>query len=242
VTREERLARAFVDLADTLVRDFEILDFLDLLCQRCEVLDVSATGVLLADKDQELRLVAASSEAMRVLEVFEVQNDEGPCLEAYRSGEQVVATDLSEASSRWPRFAPKAMEEGFRAAFGFPLRLRTDRIGALNLFCTTASDLEPADVRAAQALADIAAIGILQERALTEAHALSEQLQHALHSRVIIEQAKGIVASQLGVDMGEAFDRLRRHSRQRNVPLRDVAAATIDGELPPQDLSGPAEG
>lgn len=141
---------------------------------------------------------------MRVLEVFEVQNDEGPCLEAYRSGEQVVASDLGTASGRWPRFAPKAVEAGFHSAFGFPLRLRADRIGALNLFCTTASDLEEADVRAAQALADIAAIGILQERALREANALSEQLQHALDSRVMIEQAKGIVASQLDIDMGEA--------------------------------------
>lgn len=237
------MARAFVDLADTLVRDFEILDFLDLLCRRCvEVLDVSAAGVLLADENRELRLVAASSEAMRVLEVFEVQNDEGPCLEAYRVGEQVAASDLSAASDRWPRFAPKATEAGFRSAFGFPLRLRADRIGALNLFCTTASDLVVADVRAAQALADIAAIGILQERALREANALSDQLQHALHSRVMIEQAKGIVASQLGVEMGEAFDCLRRHSRQNNIPLREVAAATIDGAVRPQELSGPPGG
>jgi GAF domain-containing protein len=233
------MARSFVDLADTLVRDFEILEFLDLLCRRCvEVLDVAAAGVLLADKGGALRLVAASSEAMRVLEVFEVQHDEGPCLEAYRSGEQIETGDLSHASSRWPRFAPKAVEAGFRRAFGFPLRLRTDRIGALNLFRTTATDLDAADIRAAQALADIAAIGILQERALREANALSEQLQHALNSRVTIEQAKGMVVSKLGIGMGEAFERLRGHSRHQNILLRDVAAAVIDGGLRPEDLVG----
>lgn len=242
MTREGRLAQAFVDLADTLVQGFEVLEFLQLLCTRCvDVLDVAAAGVLLADEGHELRLVAASSEQMRILEVFEMQHDEGPCLEAYRSGEQVVAIDLAVAGQRWPQFAPTAVEARFRSAFGFPLRLRAERIGALNLFLTTPGAMDQADVRAAQALADVAAIGILQERALREARVVTDQLQHALDSRVIIEQAKGIVASQLQVGMEQAFDSLRRYSSRSQLSLREVAKAVIEGNLHPRGLGDPLE-
>jgi GAF domain-containing protein len=241
-SREARLARAFLELADTLVQAFDLLEFLEALCAWCvDILEVDAAGVLLVDeREHELRLVAASSERMRVLEVFESQQSEGPCVDAYRTVDQVIVPDLLPSADRWPRFTPKALESGFRSAFGFPLRLRDQCIGALNLFRTEPTTLGEMDARAAQALADAAAIGILQERALREARELSEQLQHALHSRVVIEQAKGIVSNGLVVDMEEAFERLRRFSRDRNEPLRTVAERIVDGSLPPESLTRPA--
>lgn len=237
VMREEQLARAFIDLADTLVQGFDVLDFLQGLCERCvAVLEVDAAGVLLADAHKELRLVAASSETMRVLEAFEAQHREGPCVDAYRGVARVLAPDLAESADRWPLFTPKALRAGFASAAGFPLRLRDQCIGALNLFLAGPGTLSGDDLAAAQALADAATIGILQERALREARELSGQLQHALASRVVIEQAKGITARALGVDLDEAFERLRRYSQDRNQPLREVSEAVADGTLSPETL------
>lgn len=236
--REERLARALVGLTDTLVQGFDVLDFLHGLCEKCvDVLSVDAAGVLLADGGDELRLVAASSETMRVLEAFEAQHHEGPCVDAYRGVEQVLAADLAQARARWPGFVPKALDAGFGSAAGFPLRLRARCIGALNLFFAVPGTLP--DLVAAQAMADVATIAILQERARREAKALSGQLQHALASRVVIEQAKGIVSKALGVEMGEAFERLRGYSQDGNLPLTRVAESVVDGTLVPEDLPGP---
>lgn len=242
MTREQRLVQVFVDLADTLVRGFDVLDLLHVLCERCvEVLDVGAAGAMLGAEEHELRLVAASSEKMRVLEAFEAQNGEGPCFDAYVSIAQVLVPDLNETADRWPGFTSKALDAGYRSAFGFPLRLRGQCIGALNLFRSDVGELSVADGRAGQALADAVTIAILQERALRESRELGGQLQGALDSRVVIEQAKGMVRAELDVDMDEAFERLRRYSQARNRPLREVAQQVVDGVLAPCRLPGSSE-
>jgi GAF domain-containing protein len=237
VTREERLSETFIGLADTLVQDFEQLDLLYILCERSvEVLEMAAGGVLVADDSGELCLAAASDERMRLLEVFEAESEEGPCLEAYREAEQVVEPYLETAAERWPRFAPRALKAGFRSGFGFPLKLRGHCIGAFNLLRAEPGLLDERDARAAQALADAAAISILQARVLGEARAEVRQLQHAVDRRVTIEQAKGIIAAKLALDLGQAFDRLRRYARNRNLFVRDVAEQVINGSLAPETL------
>ncbi|MBA2529571.1 MAG: GAF and ANTAR domain-containing protein [Euzebyales bacterium] len=234
MSREAALGRAFVELADTLVGDYAVADLLQMLCERCaSILDVAAAGVLLTDERGRLRLSSASNEQTRVLELFEAQQEEGPCLDAYSTGEQVNERDIVHARDRWPVFAQKALDAGFRAVFAVPLRLRGDRIGALNMFRVEPGELSPADLRAAQALADVAAIGILQRRAVTAAQVRVEQLQQALDSRVVIEQAKGIIAERLHIDPEEAFERLRRHARANQRRLHDTARLVIEGAIGP---------
>ena len=224
--REALLTRTLVELADSLVEDFDVVDLLTLLADRCvEVLDVAAAGLMLASADGELRVLASSSEAMRVLELFEAQADEGPCIDAYRSGLPVVNVTIDDADSRWPRFAPKAANAGFRSIHALPMRLRGESIGALNLFQSDEGQLDDADLAAAQALAAVATITILAHRAALDAQVRNEQLTLALNTRVVIEQAKGVVAERAGLDMEEAFTRLRRHARQHNLRLTDVAHA-----------------
>ncbi len=233
MTREAQLARAFVGLADTLVSHYDVTDFLYLLCDRCaEVLAVDAAGVLVSDENGRLRLTSASNERMQVLELFEMQRLEGPCFDAYQSGAQVVDPELGSKSGQWPDFAQKAVAAGFRAVYAFPLRLRDDRIGALNLFREEPGSFDDDDVAAAQALADVATIGILQERAVSEAQTRARHLQEALSSRVVIEQAKGIVAERRGIDLEQAFERLRAHARGHNLRLRAVCQDVVDGTLP----------
>jgi transcriptional regulator with GAF, ATPase, and Fis domain len=238
----ELLSDTFVELADTMVADFDVIDFLHLLSQRsAELLDAAAAGVLLADPRGELRLVAASTEGARVLELFQIQNDEGPCLDCFRTGQPVAAPDLDAAWRTWPRFAAAAREAGFMAVHALPMRLRTQVIGGLNLFKDTPGGLTGQDQRVGQALADVATIGLLQQRSIRRGEILSEQLQDALNSGVTIEQAKGKLAERLGVDMDQAFTRLRSYARERNLRLSDLAQAFIDGtpaEFP--DLTGPA--
>jgi GAF domain-containing protein len=237
--REALLARTLVELADTLVDDFDVVDMLTLLTDRCvDVLDVEAAGLMLAAPDGGLRVMASSSEAMRVLELFEVQAQEGPCLDCYRTGEQIVNQDLT-TNGRWPRFAHEALESGFRSVHALPMRLRGTVIGALNLFHIEPRRMRPDDVDAAQAFADVATIAILQHRAALEAQVLNEQLTFALNSRVVIEQAKGMVAEREGLDMEQAFATLRSHSRSNNLRLVDVASSVIDGTLAPSALHRP---
>jgi GAF domain-containing protein len=223
------LSETFVELTDTMVADFDVIDLLHVLTDRCaQLLDVSAAGLLLADPRGELRVVAASSEAARLLELFQLQNDQGPCLDCFRSGRPVTATDLN-ADQRWPRFAAAAAQAGFTAVQALPMRLRDQVIGALNLFRVTSGILDPAEVRIGQALADVATIGLMHERSLRRSDTLNEQLQAALISRVIIEQAKGKLAERLGLEMDQAFNVLRDHARARNRRLSDLARAFIDG-------------
>lgn len=214
LTREERLARTLVELADTLVDDFDVVELLELLVERSvELLDATAAGLLLVDNGGTLRLMASTSEAMELVELFQVQNDQGPCLDCSRSGEAVIVEDLAAVGPRWPRFAPFAVAGGFRSAHALPLRLRGQIIGALNLFRSEPGSLARADVSAGQALADMAAIAILQSRAVREGHVVADQLQHALHSRIVIEQAKGMIAGRAGIDVEEARSRLRSYAR-----------------------------
>jgi GAF domain-containing protein len=232
----ELLSDAFVELADTMVADFDVIDFLHLLTQRSvQLLDASAAGVLLADPRGELRVVAASTEVVRVLELFQLQNDQGPCLECFRTGQPVVAADLA-ARQAWPQFAAAAREAGFAAVHALPMRLRAQIIGALNLFRATPGTLSQEDLRVGQALADVATIGLLQERSMRRSEVLHEQLQGALNSRVIIEQAKGKLAERLDLDMDQAFTMLRDYARSRNLRLSDLAQAFIDGA--PADFPG----
>jgi GAF domain-containing protein len=230
--REAALASTLVELADTLVADFDVVELLTLVADRCvEVLDIDAAGLMLA-ADGELRVMASSSEAMRVLELFEVQAQEGPCLDCYRTGAPVVNQDLAAGSERWPRFAAEATAAGFRSVHALPMRLRGSVIGALNLFHVDAGSLHPPDVDAAQALADVATIAILQHRAASEASVLNEQLSRALNTRIVIEQAQGMIAERRDLDMERAFTTLRSHARSHNLRLADVAADVIDGRLP----------
>jgi transcriptional regulator with GAF, ATPase, and Fis domain len=226
----ELLSDTFVELTDTMVAGFDVIDFLHRLTDRSvQLLDVSAAGLLLADPRGELRVVAASSEAARLLELFQLQNDEGPCLDCFRSGQSVQAADLAAVAPRWPRFAPAAGQAGFGAVQALPMRLREQVIGALNLFRAGPGAFDPADVRVGQALADVATISLLQERSMRFSDTLNEQLQTALNSRVIIEQAKGKLAERLGLDMDQAFNLLRESARAQNRRLSDLAQAFVDG-------------
>jgi GAF domain-containing protein len=223
------LSATFVELTDTMVADFDLIDFLHVLTTRSvELLDVSAAGLLLADPRGELRVVAASSEAARLLELFQLQSDQGPCLDCFRSGQPVACIDLS-ADPRWPQFADQAGQAGFSAVQALPMRLRDQVIGALNLFRGTAGAFDPEVVQVGQALADVATISLLHDRSMRRTDTLNEQLQTALNSRVVIEQAKGKLAERLGIDVNQAFTLLRDQARNRNQRLSDLARAFVDG-------------
>ena len=227
------LSETFVELTDTMVADFDVIDFLHVLTDRSVLLlDVSAAGLLLADPRGELRVVAASSEAARLVELFQLQNDQGPCLDCFRSGQPVTAADLDADAQRWPRFTAAARQAGFAAVQALPMRLREQVIGALNLFRATPGSFDPGDVRVGQALADVATISLLHERSMRHSDTLNEQLQTALNSRVIIEQAKGKLGERLGIDTAQAFSILRSAARNRNLRLADLAQAFIDGSEP----------
>jgi len=235
MTREGDVVRSLVNLADTLVADYDVVELLTRLADQCvHVLGAAAAGVMLATSTGELRLVASSSETMRVLELFELQSKEGPCLEAFRTGARVAHENLRPGSGRWPQFATIAVEAGFKSAFALPLRLRDLTIGALNLVGLVETPIDEADILVAQAFADLATISILQQRAVTDTQRVNEQLTHALTSRIVIEQAKGVVFERAGIDMPEAFSRLRNYARSHNLLLTDVAQAAIDGTLDPR--------
>ncbi len=237
MTREQRLASTFVELADSLVEDFDVVDILVLLTERSvELLGAAAAGLLLVDANGDLRLMAATNEALHTVELFQIQNDEGPCRDCIHAGAPVEVADLTEAADRWPRFAPVASAAGFRAAHAFPLRLRGRVLGAMNLFRVEPLPMTPGEASTAQALADVATIAVLQSRALHESHLLADQLQGALHSRIAIEQAKGVIAERLGCDMDTAFRELRDHARRGGRRLADVAADVVAGILRPEDL------
>jgi GAF domain-containing protein len=227
---EGQLAEAFVELADTLVDDFDVVDFLHQVSARCaQVLDVAAVGVLLTDQRGALRVIAASTEQTRLLELLQSQTDEGPCPECFHTGRPVAVADLPAAAGRWPRFAAEASQIGFASVHALPMRLRTDIIGTLNLFGTKPGALDPDTIRLAQALADVATIGILQARAIRDRQTVAEQLQTALNSRIVIEQAKGVIAERFHFDMDQSFTLLRRRARTNNRRLSDLARAVVDG-------------
>jgi len=226
---ELQLADVFVEMADTLVDEFDLIDFLHVLTERCvQLLDVSAAGLLLTDGQNKLQVVAASTERTRLLELFQLQTDEGPCVDCFRTGTPVSVTDLPSAG-RWPRFAVAAAEVGFSAVHALPMRLRTEVIGALNLFDVAPGALDEGKLRIGQALADVATIGLLQQRAIHRRDVVTEQLQTALNSRILIEQAKGVLAERLGLPVDQAFTILRSGARSHNRRLSELAQSIVDG-------------
>jgi len=226
--REAMLARTFVRLADTLVSDFDIVEFLyGLAADSVQILAAEAAGVMLADDRGRLRLIASSEERMRLLELFELQGAEGPCLDAFSSGEPVQA-GAADSRARWPVFALHAWEVGFQWMCAIPLRVRADIIGALNLFRDSEEPFSGAEMELAQAMAEMATIALIQERALREQGLLTKQLQAALNSRVVIEQAKGMLAEYLAVHVNDAFELLRKYAREHNRKLSDVAGDVVD--------------
>ena len=240
MARETLLARTLVQLADTLVDDFDVVDLLTLLAHRCvEMLDVSAAGLMLVAPEGDLRVVASSSEEMRVVELFELQSQDGPCPDCYRTGEPALHEDLAGEDQPWARFGPVALAAGFRSVHALPMRLRGVTIGALNLFRTETGSLNADDVLAAQALADIATIAILQNGRTLAAHELNAQLESALASRIVIEQAKGMIAERRRIPVDDAFTELRSHARNHNLRLADVARSTVAGTLDPSTLVPP---
>jgi transcriptional regulator with GAF, ATPase, and Fis domain len=227
---EQRLAEVFVELADTLVDDFDLIDFLHRLTEQCvALLGVSAAGLLLTDQQGALRVVAASTEQTRLLELLQSQTDEGPCPECFHTGRPIVVTDVSAEAGRWPQFVRQASQVGFASVHALPMRLRSEVIGALNLFNVQSGALSAEVVRLGQAMADVATIGLLQARAITRRDILAQQLQTALNSRVIIEQAKGVIAERRQLDMDQSFALLRAAARRTHRRLSDVSQAVIEG-------------
>ena len=237
IPREALLARTMVELAETLVDDFDVVEILTMLTARCvEVLGIDAAGIMLASLQGDLRVVASSSEEMRLLELFEVQSQEGPCFDSFRTGKPVVNQNLALSSQRWPRFSVEALTAGFHSVHALPMRLRGSIIGALNLFNVSVGEISVPDIAAAQAFADLATIAILQQRATFEAQQVNQQLTLALTSRIVIEQAKGMIAERRGLNMEQSFLTLRNHARRHNLRLVDVANDVILGTLPTAKL------
>lgn len=234
----QRLARVFVEVADTLVDEFDLIEFLQMVTgHTAELVDAAAAGLLLADHQGRLQFMAASEESARLLELFQVQNQEGPCQDAFRSGTPVINADLRDATTRWPRFAPRAVDAGFRSVHAIPLRHRSIVIGALNLFGTDVGQLAPSDVHIVQALADVATIGLLQERTIRRGEVLTEQLQAALNSRIVIEQAKGAIAQIQNVGVDQAFALMRTYARNNNRRLGEIAQAVVTDPTSVPDLT-----
>ncbi len=232
--QEADAMRSLVEMADTIVDDYDVVDLLTVLADQCvNLFGVSAAGVMLASPEGSLGLVASSSEAMRLLELFELQAEEGPCLDAFRTGERVEHEDLESESGRWPSFSAAALREGFQSVSALPLRFRDVTLGALNLFSVTQARMAEADVIVARAFADLATISIVQHRATAQAQRVNEQLSAALTSRLVIEQANGLLAERAGVDLAEAFSRMRAYARTNKLRLTDVAEAAIGGTLDP---------
>lgn len=227
---QQRLVEVFVELADTLVDNYDVIDFLHTLTEAAvELLDAQAAGLMLADQLGQVQVLASSSEESRVLELFELQHAQGPCIDSYRQGSQVTNIGAAEAQRRWPGFGAAVEVSRFTSVHALPLRLRTETIGAMNIFLTRSGALSDEDIALGQGLADIATIGLLQERAVTQQNILAEQLQGALASRVLVEQAKGVFAERHGVEVSMAFKAIRSHARSTGQPLRAVANQVIDG-------------
>ena len=237
LAREALTAATFVEIVDTLVTDFDVIEVLTLLSSRCvQILGAAAAGILLADRSGQLRVIGASSEQIEILELFQIQNDDGPCLECFNTGHVVLNGDV-RTGSPWPGFADESVSAGFPSVCAVPLRLNNLTLGCLNLFLAEPSPLSPQDVALAQALADVASIAIVQDRATRDAALREGHLQRALDSRIAIEQAKGMIAERNNVGMDEAFSRLRAFARNSNRGLTEVAESLVTGKLPLHSLT-----
>ena len=231
--RQALTASAFVEIVDSLVGEFDVIDLLTVLTSRCvELLEAAAAGILLADSGGHLRVIGASTEQIQLLELFQIQNDQGPCLDCYTTGKVVVLDATLDASlSPWPQFAAESIRAGFPSVCAIPLRLRDVVLGCLNLFMTEPVALSEAEVALAQALADVASIAIVQDHATRETAIRDRQLQHALDSRLAIEQAKGMIAEDCEVDMDVAFSRLREFAKNSGRGLTAAAQALVAGTI-----------
>jgi GAF domain-containing protein len=237
VTRERQLVQAFVALADTLVDRFDVVEFLHMLTEQTVELGLaSESGILLRDTDGQLHVMAASQERTRLLELFQLQASEGPCLDACRTQRPVTIADLETERERWPSFTPKALSVGFRSVDAIPMALRGMNLGALNLFHTWVGEATNDDQAVARALADVATIGLVQQRTVRESQAAAQQLQQALRSRIAIEQAKGMLAERAATGVNEAFTMLRHHARNNNLRLSDLAQSFVDGEIDAESI------
>ncbi len=235
--REREVTQAFVSIATTLARGYDVVEMLDGLTAECSrLLDVASAGLLLADRRGVLHVLAASSERARELEVHQLQRDDGPCLDCYRDGAPVAVPDLSVEQERWPAFVPAARAAGYESVHAVPLRLQDTVLGAMGLFGSEPGSLNDDDLTLAQALADVASVALVQDRTATSASALSAQLQGALTSRVVLEQAKGVIAQRGGIGVEEAFAVLRGYAREEHQRLTDVARAVVARTLPAERL------
>jgi GAF domain-containing protein len=235
-TRQTLTAIAFGEIVDTLVGEFDVIEVLTSLTSRCvALLDAAAAGILLVDLDGRLRVVGASTEAIETLELFQIQNDEGPCLDCFRSGQIVLHSDL-DVVSLWPRFVAECAKAGFLSVCAVPLRRNSRTIGCLNMFISEPRGLTDSDMGLAQALADVATIAIIQDQVTRQSTSREEHPQHALASRIVIEQAKGMVAGGTDVNMDIAFARIRAYARDHTLPLTSVAQAIVAGSLAVEDV------
>ncbi len=228
--RERQLAEAFVALADTMVDDYDVIELLHTLVERCSaLLDATDAGILLPNAAGELEVAASTNERSRLISLLQLGEGEGPCVEAYRTGRLITVDDIASTYARWPSFAIAAAETGYASMHAIPLRLRKETIGSLNLFRDRTGGFSENDAVAAQALADVATIGILHERSLRESGIARSQLQHALDSRIVIEQAKGVIAQTENVDMDTAFQVIRATARSSGTRLSEVARRIVEG-------------
>lgn len=245
-SRETLLVRTFVTVADSLVADYDIIDLLQTLVDRCtDLFDASAAGIILGPDDRHLEVIVSTGEASRSIGLMQLRAGEGPCVEAVTSGRVVSVSSRAEMHDRWPTFADASSESGYVSVHAIPLRLRGETIGSLNLFRDLEGALNESDATAAQALADVATISVLQERVIRDSTLVREQLQRALDSRVVIEQAKGVISHTHQLDMDSAYRLIRYHSRSSQTSLSAVAAGVIDGSVkielptPPRGASAP---
>jgi GAF domain-containing protein len=231
-TKQMQLLQTFAALADTLVADYDVVDLLQLLVDRCQLLfDVSAAGILLSDEHGDLELVVSTSEASRLVELMQLSAEAGPCIDCFRTGRPIALDDISRAPAEWSQFRDSAVSLGFSSIQAVPLRLRDSTIGTLNLLRSEVGSLEENDLVAAQALADVATIGIIQERRIREADTVRQQLQRALDTRIVIEQAKGVVAHQHSIAPDDAFDVIRGYARSNHLPLTFVATQLVQHKI-----------
>lgn len=231
-SREQEIIRAFVEMSNELVDDYDVVEVLTRLTGHCaHLLDVSSAGLLLADGQGVLHLAASSSERLHHLEIFQLQRDEGPCLDCYRDGQPVLVPDLTEDEHRWPQFSQAAGEAGFRSVHALPMRLTGNVLGALGLFGDAPGTLNADDLALAQAMLHVASVAIANDRSASDRATINSQLQRALTSRIVVEQAKGAIAYAGGLGMEDAFAALRRYARDHGTKLSVVASQVVDREL-----------
>lgn len=229
LSRARRVSAAFVKIADTLVADYDVVDLLHTLVdESVALLDAAAAGLLLVDPAGDLQVMASTSEESQLVEVLQLEAGVGPCVDCFRTGAVVAINDIASDGAQWPHFQAAALSQGFVSVHAVPMRLRGHTIGALNLFRHEAGPLSAEDAAIAQAFADVATISILQERALRESDVVNEQLQRALNSRIVIEQAKGVIAHTANVTIDEAFILLRSHARSHNRPLSETSREVVE--------------